>query len=159
MPRPLFFFYGTLTHEHDNAVTRAVLPLLRRIGPAAVRGRVLAVARGTGWYPVLHQGRGGGVGGGGGGGEGWVHGWVYAAGPRFHRRALRLLDAWEDADARRPGRSEYVRVEVNVRIGRRVVRAQAYRHNRPAHPGLKPIAGGSFAAFLSRCGRRAVGTR
>ncbi|MCH7629370.1 gamma-glutamylcyclotransferase family protein [Novosphingobium percolationis] len=133
----LFFFYGTLTHDHDNAMTRAVLPLLRPVGRAAARGVVLAVRDPQGWYPVLRPG----------GGE--ARGWLYAAGPGFGPRALRLLDAYETAD-RRPGQREYRRQVIGVRLGRRAVRAQAYVHAVPAHGGMLRVHRGDFAGFVAQ---------
>ena len=143
-----FFFYGTLTHAHDNPVTRAVLPLL---GPARrgwVRGRLHAVRHGEGWYPVLTPAR-----------ASRVFGYVYDSGPRFTRAALRLLDAYENCDARRPARSEYLRRAMIVHVpGHGTVRADAYLFNRPLHPGLCPIPGGDFAAFIAARGRSALGS-
>lgn len=140
-----FFFYGTLTHEHDNPVTRRVLPLLGPGRRGWVRGTIHAVPQGGRWYPVLRAGRD------------RVWGWVYETGPRFDRAALRLLDAWEIYDSRRPARSEYLRRSVRVICGGRVTRAQAYLHNRPLHPGMPRIAGGDFAAFVAARRKRALG--
>lgn len=137
----LFFFYGTLTHEHDNAITRAVLPLLRPVGRAVARGVVLAVRDPQGWYPVLRAG------------QGEAHGWLYAAGPGFGSRALRRLDAYELAD-RRPGRREYRRQAIRVRLGRRVVTAQAYCHAMPAHTGMQRVHHGDFARFVAQRRRK-----
>ena len=53
-----FFFYGTLTEDHDNPVTRAVLPLFDGGKRASVRGRLRAVRTAEGWYPVLRAGAG-----------------------------------------------------------------------------------------------------
>lgn len=140
-----FFFYGTLTHEHDNPMTRRVLPLLGNGRRAWVRGVLHAVPHGAGWYPVLRSG----------GGRVW--GWLYEAGPDFGPAALRLLDAYEAYDPRRPARSEYVRRTVRVRCGGWVGRAQAYAHNRPVHAGMPRIAGGDFAAFVAARRRMALG--
>jgi gamma-glutamylcyclotransferase (GGCT)/AIG2-like uncharacterized protein YtfP len=131
-----FFFYGTLTHEHDNPVTRRVLPLLGPGRRGWVRGTIHAVPQGGRWYPVLRRGRG------------RVWGWLYEAGPRFDRATLRLLDAWEVYDPRRPDRSEYLRRPVRVCCGGRIAMAQAYVHNRPLHAGMRRITGGDFATFV-----------
>lgn len=151
-----FFFYGTLTHAHDNPVTRAVLPLL---GPARrgwVRGRLHAVRHGEGWYPVLTPASAGGL---SGPASGRVFGYVYDSGPRFTRATLRLLDAYENCDPRRPARSEYRRRTVTVHVpGQGIVRADAYLFNRPLHPGLCPIPGGDFAAFIAARGLSALGS-
>lgn len=139
-----FFFYGTLTQDHDNALTRAILPLLVRRQRAFVRGRLLAVRSPQGWYPVLCVG------------SGWVAGRLYRAGPRFAARHLRLLDAYEECDRHRPARSEYRRLNLRVRVaGGGTVTAQAYRHNRAAHAGLGVIPDGDFGAFVARRGLRA----
>lgn len=141
--RKRFFFYGTLTHAHDNPVTRAVLPLL---GPARrgwVRGRLHAVRHGEGWYPVLTPAPAGR-------GFGRVSGYVYDSGPGFTRAALRLLDAYENCDPRRPARSEYLRRTMIVHIpGQGTVRADVYLFNRPLHAGLRAIPGGDFTAFIA----------
>ncbi|MCW1383073.1 gamma-glutamylcyclotransferase [Novosphingobium sp. KCTC 2891] len=146
MPSLRLFFYGTLTHEHDNPVTRRVLPLLRCIGRASVAGRLHAVPHGAGWYPVLTAGRG------------RVHGWIYEAGSAFDAAALRLLDAYESADARRPGRSDYIRETAQATAGRRRMPVQLYRYRRPIHPGLKPVPGGDFSTFLALRRWRAFGS-
>lgn len=143
-----FFFYGTLTHEHDNALTRAVLPLLGPGQRASVRGRLHAVRDKDGWYPVLTAG------------SGEVRGWLYEAGPGFGPRALRRLDAYEAFDPGRPAVSEYVRRTVAVRLVRGgTVRAQVYRYNRPLHFGLRAVPCGDFTKFAAAHGLRAFGAR
>ena len=137
--RCFFFFYGTLTHDHDNPMTRMVLPFLEGGSRASVRGQLRAVRTVQGWYPVLCSG------------QGWVRGRVYRAGPHFTPRQLRRLDAYEAFDPRRPSRSEYLRRNVRVRVaGKFVLCAQAYCYNRPAHAGLRVIANGDFATFIVR---------
>lgn len=142
-----FFFYGTLTEDHDNPVTRAVLPLFDGGQRASVRGRLRAVRTAEGWYPVLRAG------------AGRVVGRIYRAGPSFSARQLRLLDAYENVDPRYSGRSEYLRRTMHVRIAQGGwVMAQVYVHNRAWHPGLPVISGGDFAAFLRKRGLRALGS-
>lgn len=140
----LFFFYGTLIQEYDNATTRAVRSLLSPLGRATAPGIVLAVRDPQGWYPVLRTGCG------------TVQGWLYATRPGFSAGALRLLDAYEQAD-RRAGRREYRRRAIWVRQGQRVVRAEAYVHDRPAHCGMPRVATGDFARFLLQRRRKAFG--
>ena len=141
-----FFFYGTLAQDHDNALTRAIRPLLIGGRRATVRGRLWAMRAAGGWYPALRRGRG------------TVWGRLYRAGPCFSTRHMRLLDAYEDHDPRRPARSEYRRREVRVRVaGGGSVMAMAYIYNHPVHAGLRVIAGGDFAAFIVRHGLRAFG--
>lgn len=143
-----FFFYGTLTHEHDNALTRVILPLLGPGQRASVRGRLHAVRDAEGWYPVLTAGRG------------EVHGWLYEAGPGFGPRALRMLDAYEAFDPRRPAVSEYLRRAVQVRLaGGGTARAQVYRYNRPLHSGLRAVPCGDFTGFAAAHGLHAFGGR
>ncbi|MFN3457978.1 MAG: gamma-glutamylcyclotransferase family protein [Novosphingobium sp.] len=134
-----FFFYGTLTEDHDNPVTRRVLPFLEGGQRASVRGRLRAVRTPDGWYPVLLAG------------PGRVAGRIYRAGRDFSAKQLRLLDAYENFHLRQPGRSEYLRRAMRVRIAHGgTVMAHVYVHNRPWHPGLPVIAGGDFATFLAR---------
>lgn len=141
-----FFFYGTLAHDHDNALTRIVMPFLDGGHRAHVCGRLRTVRTASGWYPVLCAGRG------------RVAGRLYRAGRGFGARHLRLLDAYEDFDARCTARSEYVRRMVRVTAaGRGAVTAQAYCYNRPVHPGLRIISGGDFAAYAVRMGLRVFG--
>ncbi|NML95269.1 gamma-glutamylcyclotransferase [Novosphingobium sp. TW-4] len=137
----LFFFYGTLTHEHDNPTSAAAMRLLEPIGHGAVRGELRVVAHGAGWYPVLTPRRQGG----------WVQGWLYSPRQGFDRRILAQFDRYEEADRRWP---EYRRKRVNVRIGVRRVLAEAYIHARALHPGLKRVPSGDFSAFVARCGAK-----
>jgi len=135
------FFYGTLTHHHDNPITRRVMPLLHRGQPGWVRGTLYAVTGPRGCYPVLGSGRG------------WVRGWVYETAPGFGAATLRLLDDYEGYRPQRPARSEYLRRSVTVRLaGGGRCTAQAYLGSRPPHAGLKPIASGDFAAWVALCG-------
>jgi gamma-glutamylcyclotransferase (GGCT)/AIG2-like uncharacterized protein YtfP len=139
MRSPWFFFYGTLSEDCDNPITRAILPLMRGGRRGSVRGSLRGVRTALGWYPVLANG------------FGRVRGRLYRAGPRFAARHLRALDAYEALDPQRLVKSEYRRRVVRVRIyGGGFVMAQAYCHNRPAHAGLPVIPGGDFALFLSR---------
>ncbi|MCX7284693.1 MAG: gamma-glutamylcyclotransferase [Novosphingobium sp.] len=144
MRRAWFFFYGTLTEDHDNPVARRIAPIMQHGLRATVAGSLRAVRCAHGWYPVL------------GSGAGRVAGRLYRAGTQFCARDLRRMDAYEAFDPRRKGRSEYVRRPLRVRILRKGwVMAQVYVCNRPVHAGLPIIAGGDFAAFLKRRGLRA----
>lgn len=135
------FFYGTLTHQHDNPITRRVMPLLRCGQAGWVRGALHAVTVPGGCYPVLGSGRG------------WVRGWVYETGPDFSAATLRLLDSYECYSPRNPARSDYLRRQVSVRLSEGGhCAAQAYIGNRPRHGGLKRIASGDFAAWVALCG-------
>ncbi len=139
MHRPWFFFYGTLSEDHDNAVTRKLLPLLAGGRQADVRGALRAVRCADGWYPVLSAG------------TGRVKGRIYRARRHFGARELRWLDRYEDFDRRKPAQSEYVRRTVRVRIvGKGWVTALVYVYNRPCHPGLRVIPDGDFTAFQRR---------
>lgn len=143
-----FFFYGTLTEDHENPVTRKVMPLLCGGQRASVRGRLRAVRTAEGWYPVLR------------GGSGRVTGRLYRAGRGFCAKQLRMLDAYENCDPRCIARSEYFRRMLRVRIARGGwVMAQVYVHNRAWHAGLPVIASGDFASFLRKRGLRAFGHR
>ncbi len=134
-----FFFYGTLTHDHDNAVTRAIMPLLAGGQRGSVRGQLRTVRTPQGCYPVLCTG------------QGRVLGRVYRARRGFGSKQLRLLDAYEGCAPRRPSRSEYRREAVRVRLaGGGAIKAQAYRYNRPVHPGLRVIPCGDFTAYAVR---------
>ncbi|MBB4613278.1 gamma-glutamylcyclotransferase family protein [Novosphingobium taihuense] len=141
-----FFFYGTLTGDHDNPVAQQVMPLMQGGQCASLRGRLRAVRTGDGWYPVFQQG------------AGRVVGRIYRSGRSFSARQLRLLDAYENFDPRSSARSEYLRKALRVRIASGGwVMAQVYVHNRAWHPGLPVIAGGDFAAFLRNRRLRALG--
>ncbi len=136
-PRRLFF-YGTLTHEHDNALTRLILP---RLGTRArrgwVRGTLRLIPDPDGVYPVLVPG------------AGRVWGWAYGECRPVPRAMLAALDDWEQYDPQRPRRGEYRRAAVIVHTRGGPVRAQAYLPNRRAHPGLAPVPGGDFAAHAA----------
>ncbi len=142
------FFYGTLTHEHDNPATRAVLPLLRCLGRASMRGALHVIHDPGGWYPVLTPGqcRSNSP----SNSQARVWGWLYEAGPGFGRAALQELDNWEWFAPRRPFASEFVRRQVHVTCGKRLIGAQAYCFNRAVHPGLRAVPGGDFSAFIAR---------
>lgn len=141
-----FFFYGTLTEDHDNPLNRAILPLLEGAGEASVRGRLLAVRTPQGCYPALRPS------------AGRVHGQLYRAGPQFRSTHLRLLDRYELYDPVRPSRSEYRRSVTPVRPARGGTRrAHVYWHIGALHQGLRRIASGNFAAFARRAGLRVFG--
>lgn len=142
-----FFFYGTLTHDNANALTRTIMPVLAGGLRGFVHGRMRGVHTPQGCYPVL------------GGGNGRVSGRLYRAEQGFRPEHLRAMDAYEGFDFRRPSRSEYVRQAVRVTVaGGGWVMAQAYRYNRPIHPGLRIIPGGDFTAFAKRHRLRVFGT-
>lgn len=143
----LFFFYGTLTQDHDTVMNRQILPFLQGGRPGFVRGRLLALRAPGGWYPLLEEG------------AGRVWGRLYRAGPGFSARHLRMLDSYEAYDPRRPSRSEYVRRRVRVTVrGEAAVLAEAYVHNRPAHCGLRAVPGGNFARHAARLGLKVWGS-
>lgn len=134
-----FFFYGTLMDDHDNPLTRRILPLMSLGETGIVQGKLLAVRDPRGWYPLLVHGRG------------QVLGRLYRAGPRFSERAIHLMDAYERYDPRAPARSEYVRKSISVRrAGSRIVRAEAYIARCALRSGMPVIASGSFTAFLKQ---------
>jgi gamma-glutamylcyclotransferase (GGCT)/AIG2-like uncharacterized protein YtfP len=115
------------------------MPLLAGGRRGSVRGQLRAVRTAQGCYPVLCAG------------QGHVLGRVYRARRRFGLKHLRLLDAYEDYDPRRPSRSEYRRQRVRVRVaGGGALQAHAYCYNRPVHPGLRVISGGDFRAYAAR---------
>jgi gamma-glutamylcyclotransferase (GGCT)/AIG2-like uncharacterized protein YtfP len=142
----LFFFYGTLRQDHDNPVTRAILPLLQPCGVVSVHGQLFAIRSGKGWYPALKAG------------SGRVQGRLYRAGPTFRARHLRLLDRYEQYDPQQPSRSEYLRKVTQVRRARLgVLKAQVYWHRGRRHPGMARIASGDFTSFARARGLRAYG--
>lgn len=147
MHRLWFFFYGTLSEDHDNPATRALKPMLQGGWRATVRGSLRAVRSVEGWYPVLCSGRT------------RVAGRLYRKGPRFCARDMRTLDTYEAYHRRCRARSEYVRRAIRVRIRHGGwVMAQAYVYNRPRHPGLPIITGGDFTAFQRKRGLHAFGS-
>ncbi|MEI6641140.1 MAG: gamma-glutamylcyclotransferase family protein [Novosphingobium sp.] len=143
-PRRLFF-YGTLTHHHDNALTSALLP---RLGGRARRGWVpgalFLVADPLGVYPVLMPGRG------------RVWGWVYGGLRPVPRAVIAAFDAWEGSDPRRPGRGEYRRADLLVRTPGGPLRAAAYLPNRRSCTGLRRVPGGDFARHAAARGLRVL---
>lgn len=139
----LFFFYGTLTHEHDNLASAAARRRMTHLAKGAVRGSLFVVMHHEGCYPVLDRR-----------GRGWVQGWLYAAERGFDRRMLARLDRYEEADRAWP---EYRRQAVLVRVGGRRVLAEAYVHARTVHAGMKRVASGDFAAFARRGRARVYG--
>jgi len=142
-----FFFYGTLTHRHANALTRDLLPLLGTGRPASVRAVLYAVGTPDGWYPALVAG------------PGRVDGWLYRAGPRFAAPMLARLDDYEQYCPRRPRESEYLRRRMPVRLARGgTLLAQVYRWNRKVDSAMVPIPGGDFAQWLAQTGLRALDT-
>lgn len=137
------FFYGTLTHEHDNPLARMVMAQWDE--PARrgwVSGTLRLMADPGGAYPVLASG------------VGRVWGWVYGGNRPIPRKMLAALDAWEGFDPRRPRRGEYRRVAVIVHTRSGPLNAQAYLPNRQMHPGLAPVPGGDFAAHATERGLR-----
>ena len=143
-PRRLFF-YGTLMHEHDNGLTRTVLPQLGGVARRGwVRGTLRLIADPEGIYPVLVPGRE------------RVWGWVYGGCRPVAREVLVALDAWEGFDPQRPRRGEYRRSGVTVRTRGGPVCAQAYLPNLRAHSGLAPVPCGDFAAHASARGLRVL---
>lgn len=133
------FFYGTLTPDHDNAATGAVLPQLGPARRARLRGRLYVVRDRQGAYPVLVPG-----------GAEWVTGWFHAPMRKRASTTMRQLDAWEGFDPRHPGRGEYRRRTLAVRVGPRLVMAQAYVANRPPHGGMARLPGGDFSRWATR---------
>ena len=139
-PRRLFF-YGTLTHEHANALTETLLPRLGgRPRRGWVRGALFLRCDPLGVYPVLMPG------------AGRVHGWVYGGLRPIPRAVLAAFDAWELCDPRRPARGEYRRVAVLVHTRGGPLRACAYLPNRRAPLGLRAVPGGDFAAHAAAHG-------
>ena len=134
-----FFFYGTLTHEHVNSAAAAVRETLIRPRRAHVRGALYAVESAQGWYPALDPR-----------GNGRVRGFAYAAGPRFGRRMLALLDRYENYFPKSPRRSDYLRRRVAVRLaGGGQMLAHAYLWNRRIDRRLRAVPHGDFTRFLA----------
>ena len=143
-PRRLFF-YGTLTHEHANALTRTLLPRIPgRPRRGWVRGALYLRRDVLGVYPVLMPG------------AGRVHGWVYGGLQPIPSAVLAAFDAWEHCNPRRPERGEYRRVNlvVHTRGGR--LCAAAYFPNHPRGNGREPVPGGDFAAHAKAKGLRVL---
>lgn len=139
-PRRLFF-YGTLTHEHDNPLTRTLLPLLGgRPRRGWVRGALFLRRDPLGAYPVLMAG------------AGRVQGWVYGGLRPIPRKVLAAFDAWEHCDPQRPGRGEYRRANLVVQTRGGPLRAAAYLPNHPRGNGREPVPGGDFAAHAAARG-------
>jgi gamma-glutamylcyclotransferase (GGCT)/AIG2-like uncharacterized protein YtfP len=138
-PRRLFFF-GTLTHEHDNHLTRTFLPRLGRARRGWVRGTLRLVTGRCGVYPVLMPG------------AGRVWGWAYGGTAAINRSVLAALDAWEGCDPRRPSSREYRRAEIRVHTRGGPLRAQAYLLDRRSRYCVRRVPGGDFAAHVAKCG-------
>lgn len=137
------FFYGVLIGE---IAPPRVQRLLEGIGPgqaATVHGTLYAVPDARGAYPVLLPG------------EDLVFGQVHEAG----RVDLAALDEFEGVDPVDPLAGEYRREAVRATLAEgRMVEAQAYLWNRPAHDGLVRLAEGDFARWLAGSGYAAFGS-
>ena len=154
-----FFFYGTLGEGMDNPTITAIRPRLGPARAAATRGALFALPDRDGWYPGLLPDPGGAA----------IRGVLYEPGADFTAADLARLDAYEAFDPARPEASEYIRRAIEVepcgemgtepRQGGEWLSAEAYVYNRPLPPGARPIAQGSFAAFLAANGVRALAPR
>ena len=143
-----FFFYGTLIAGSGNEALAGLHDTLACVGPAAAHGRLYAIRDPGGWYPALLPG------------PGLVHGMLYESLPRFGRRELARMDAYEEFDVRRPAASLYRRRAIGIRrSGASVVGAQSYVYNRALPLGASRIADGDFHGWLVRTGAAAFGTR
>lgn len=142
-----FFFYGTLTHHHANALTRDMMPCLGAGRSASVRAALYAVGTPDGYYPALVAG------------EGRVHGWLYSTAPGFDAAMLARLDAYENYLPRRPRSSEYLRRRLPVRLsGGGTLLAHAYCWNRSVDAAMIPLPDGDFGGWLRAHHLRAWGT-
>ncbi|MCJ1961275.1 gamma-glutamylcyclotransferase family protein [Novosphingobium mangrovi (ex Hu et al. 2023)] len=136
-----FFFYGTLLAGMETALTRRIHAHLRALGPAQVRGRLVAIPDPDGWYPALLPG------------PGWVAGMLYAARPSFTRATLGELDAYEGCCPRAHGAGEYRRAAIGARLDDGRCRdAQGYLYARPLPRGSLELPGGDFARWLEETG-------
>lgn len=133
----LFFFYGTLLDGSDNPVARDVHALLEPLGPASVRGSLMAIADPDGWYPALLPG------------NGRVQGKLYRSRAGFGAAELARLDAYEDYWPDRPAESLYLRRTVLADSDGREAEAEAYLFNREPLPGSEPIVHGDFRLWLA----------
>ena len=134
-----FFFYGTLTHEHANSIAAVVRDRLIQPRRAWVHGALYAVESPHGWYPALDPR-----------GQGRVHGFAYAAGPRFTRETLALLDRYENYFPTRPRDSDYLRRRLPARLARGgALIAHAYLWNRRIDAKMRSVPHGDFTRFLA----------
>lgn len=141
-----FFFYGTLLDGSANRVAAWVHDRLHAIGPATVIGTLQGVCDPDGWYPALLAG------------DGQVHGRLYESVEGFGAADLARLDAYENYNPARPGKSLYLRETVTATApDGSVCEAQAYRFNKPLPQGSRPIPGGDFLGWLAQEGLRAFG--
>lgn len=141
-----FFFYGTLSQLHNNALTRTMAPKIARAAAASVPGRLFAILTPNGAYPALVEG----------GPEGLVvRGRYYEMNERFTDEDLGVIDAYEEYRPDTPARSIYRREERQVRLfDGETVTAETYLYNQRIPHGAPLIPMGDFPAWLRRTGKQ-----
>jgi gamma-glutamylcyclotransferase (GGCT)/AIG2-like uncharacterized protein YtfP len=132
---PRFFFYGTLITGAPPRVRKA-LSRLSDLGPARMRGRLLAIPDPEGWYPALIAGRQA------------VAGRLFEATRDFVAADLAAPDAYEVFCPDQPAASLYLRAAGMTDRGP----VQVYRFNHPIPEGARHIPDGDFQAWLAREG-------
>ncbi len=137
-----FFFYGTLQAENLSEQARQILPKLRRVDEASLRGRLFALRVPHLSYPALIldvdlQAR--------------VHGNCYEMRDSFTAADLRYLDTYEEYFPDAPSKSEYLRqaLEINLKSGDRLT-AWCYVYNFPLPSTAEPIPSGDFRDYRQR---------
>ncbi len=142
----LFFFYGTLAEPETNRVSRMVHACLAPVGPATVHGKLYGIETSHGWYPALLPG------------SGAVSGMVFETNARFGDAELARIDQYEDFDPADPGRSLYIREEIEAALsGGTIQSVSTYRYNRLLPAGSRAIRGGDFLNWLQTESLRAYG--
>ncbi len=139
------FVYGVLMKELAEGQAADLVAALDSGLPATTRGKLYGVkGRDGGWYPILLPDPQGAE----------VYGVVHEAGAMEWQAMDTFEDAHDGPDA------EYRRQTIPVMLPNAlVVDAQAYCYARTVPDGAEPIDGGSFAAWLSETGRRAITSR
>lgn len=132
-----FFFYGTLLARAQTRMSRWIAPRIVRSAPATVRGRLLAMPAGGGWYPALL-----------GGGTKRVSGTVCTL--RLGIGDLAQLDRYEGANYRR------ARAQLALAAGGKT-NAEVYFWCGAMPAGARPVPDGDFLAWLEETGYRAFG--
>lgn len=143
-----FFFYGTLSHEMANPVSKTIHRKLKGGEAAHVIGRLFAIPHSEGYYPALVLGDTGYR----------VSGYLYEANKDFSFKDLEMLDEYEEFYPDDVDGSEYVRRAVWVTLGHSYgVTCDAYVYNGELPADADEIPSGEFASFMKEHGFQAFG--
>lgn len=135
------FFYGTLLHSFDNALTRMLSTKLKFEAHGTVLGELYWILEENNFYPALVKSRKA---------KSYiVHGAIYETTNSFSASDLAAIDKYEEFYSHDLQRSEYRREEINVMLkNRTTTKAQCYIYNYPTPADAQLIKSGSFTEFI-----------